>query len=92
MMPAGESMLFPDYTVLLILSRHREFLTGFHKRKLAKADAARKKAIEREKQERLESRREVCWSFSIQLSLLLLTVRSSNAACSETGRRKTLRR
>ncbi|KAG5648532.1 hypothetical protein DXG03_003143 [Asterophora parasitica] len=36
----------------------REFLTGFHKRKLAKADAARKKAVEREKQERLESRRE----------------------------------
>ncbi|KAG5649759.1 hypothetical protein H0H81_002144 [Sphagnurus paluster] len=36
----------------------RDFLTGFHKRKLAKADAARKKAIEREKQERLENRRE----------------------------------
>ncbi|KAJ7217944.1 nucleolar protein 12-domain-containing protein [Mycena pura] len=36
----------------------REFLTGFHKRKLAKADAARKKAIERQKQERLETRRE----------------------------------
>ncbi|KAF8893969.1 hypothetical protein BD779DRAFT_1504532 [Infundibulicybe gibba] len=36
----------------------RDFLTGFHKRKLAKADAARKKAIEREKQERLEARRE----------------------------------
>ncbi|KAJ3569850.1 hypothetical protein NP233_g4774 [Leucocoprinus birnbaumii] len=36
----------------------REFLTGFHKRKLAKADAARKKAQEREKQDRLESRRE----------------------------------
>ncbi|KAK7005608.1 nucleolar protein 12-domain-containing protein [Favolaschia claudopus] len=36
----------------------REFLTGFHKRKVAKADAARKKAVEREKQERLEARRE----------------------------------
>ncbi|KAF8070548.1 nucleolar protein 12-domain-containing protein [Lyophyllum atratum] len=36
----------------------REFLTGFHKRKVAKADAARKKAVEREKQERLETRRE----------------------------------
>ncbi|KAF9451953.1 hypothetical protein P691DRAFT_806051 [Macrolepiota fuliginosa MF-IS2] len=36
----------------------REFLTGFHKRKLAKAEAARKRAQEREKQERLESRRE----------------------------------
>ncbi|KAF7321669.1 hypothetical protein MKEN_00688300 [Mycena kentingensis (nom. inval.)] len=36
----------------------REFLTGFHKRKVAKADAARKKAAERERQERLETRRE----------------------------------
>ncbi|KAJ7251539.1 nucleolar protein 12-domain-containing protein [Mycena haematopus] len=36
----------------------REFLTGFHKRKLAKADAARKKAAEKEKQERLQARRE----------------------------------
>ncbi|KAK7053342.1 hypothetical protein VNI00_003968 [Paramarasmius palmivorus] len=36
----------------------REFLTGFHKRKVAKAEAARKKAAEREKQDRLETRRE----------------------------------
>ncbi|KAG6903016.1 hypothetical protein C0995_007449 [Termitomyces sp. Mi166 len=36
----------------------REFLTGFHKRKVAKADAARKKAVEREKRERQENRRE----------------------------------
>ncbi|KAG7446207.1 uncharacterized protein BT62DRAFT_1005512 [Guyanagaster necrorhizus] len=36
----------------------REFLTGFHKRKLAKAEAARKKAAEREKQQRQEVRRE----------------------------------
>ncbi|KAF5322412.1 hypothetical protein D9619_001873 [Psilocybe cf. subviscida] len=36
----------------------REFLTGFHKRKLAKAEAAREKAKARAKQERLESRRE----------------------------------
>jgi ribosomal RNA-processing protein 17 len=34
-------------------------LTGFHKRKLAKAEAARTKAKEREKKERLEARREV---------------------------------
>ncbi|GLB37525.1 putative nucleolar protein 12 (25kDa) [Lyophyllum shimeji] len=39
-------------------SARREFLTGFHKRKVAKADAARKKALEREKQERQEARRE----------------------------------
>jgi hypothetical protein len=75
-----------------LILRHREFLTGFHKRKLAKADAARKKAIEREKQERLESRREVCWSFSIQLSLLLLIYPSSNGACSENELRKMLKR
>ncbi|KAG6845902.1 hypothetical protein H0H87_000708 [Tephrocybe sp. NHM501043] len=44
--------------VLFDDAARREFLTGFHKRKLAKADAARKKAVEREKQERQESRRE----------------------------------
>ncbi|KAI0063607.1 hypothetical protein BV25DRAFT_1899214 [Artomyces pyxidatus] len=38
--------------------RFREFLTGFHKRKLAKKEEGRKKAQEREKQERLEARRE----------------------------------
>ncbi|KAL1745683.1 nucleolar protein 12-domain-containing protein [Schizophyllum fasciatum] len=36
----------------------RDFLTGFHKRKVARTDAARKKAMEREKQQRLETRRE----------------------------------
>lgn len=36
----------------------REFLTGFHKRKVAKANAAKKKAQDREKQERQELRRE----------------------------------
>ncbi|KAJ4483298.1 nucleolar protein 12-domain-containing protein [Lentinula aciculospora] len=38
-------------------ARH-DFLTGFHKRKLAKTEAARKKAFEREKQQRQEDRRE----------------------------------
>ncbi|KAI0081297.1 hypothetical protein K474DRAFT_1704027 [Panus rudis PR-1116 ss-1] len=36
----------------------KEFLTGFHKRKLQKKELAKKKALEREKQERLEARRE----------------------------------
>lgn len=36
----------------------REFLTGFHKRKLAKKEAAKKKAVEREKQQRREQRLE----------------------------------
>ena len=37
-----------------------EFLTGFHKRKVEKKDALKKRAIDREKQERLETRREAC--------------------------------
>ncbi|KAI6121501.1 nucleolar protein 12-domain-containing protein [Pisolithus croceorrhizus] len=36
----------------------REFLTGFHKRKVAKKEEAKKRAILREKQQRLELRRE----------------------------------
>lgn len=36
----------------------REFLTGFHKRKVARTEAAKKKALERQKQERLEARNE----------------------------------
>lgn len=40
-------------------SPSRDFLTGFHKRKLAKADAARKRAQERDKQLQAEARREV---------------------------------
>ncbi|KAF9237517.1 nucleolar protein 12-domain-containing protein [Melanogaster broomeanus] len=36
----------------------REFLTGFHKRKVAKKEAAKKNAKLREKEERLEMRRE----------------------------------
>jgi ribosomal RNA-processing protein 17 len=36
----------------------REFLTGFHKRKLAKKEEGKKKALAREKQEHLEARRE----------------------------------
>lgn len=37
----------------------RDFLTGFHKRKVARTEAARAKAKEKEKAERLESRRQV---------------------------------
>jgi hypothetical protein len=58
----------------------REFLTGFHKRKLAKTEAAKKHAIEREKKERLESRREasvllIFLSFSFNKQVF------SNVAC-----------
>ena len=38
---------------------HRSFLTGFHKRKVERREHAKKKAQLREKQERLETRREV---------------------------------
>ena len=37
----------------------RDFLTGFHKRKLQKKEAAKKKAQERERQERSDARRQV---------------------------------
>jgi len=39
--------------------RSREFLTGFHKRKLAKKEEGKKRAQAREKEQRLEARREV---------------------------------
>ena len=42
-----------------ITLRSREFLTGFHKRKLAKKEESKKRAQAREKEERLEVRREV---------------------------------
>jgi hypothetical protein len=43
----------------LALHCTREFLTGFHKRKLAKKEEGKKRAQAREKEERLEARREV---------------------------------
>ena len=52
----------------------RDFLTGFHKRKLAKTQAARQKAIQREKQERLETRREVGLALVSSTSLCLLAL------------------
>jgi hypothetical protein len=45
----------------------REFLTGFHKRKVAKKEEAKKRAQLKEKQERLETRREVCLSLPVYL-------------------------
>ena len=51
----------PPFDVLfLFLIRCSEFLTGFHKRKLAKAEAAKNRAIDKAKKEHLEFRREVC--------------------------------
>jgi hypothetical protein len=51
----GDCLLTSDIFVCI----YREFLTGFHKRKLEKKDAAKKRAMEKEKQERLDTRREV---------------------------------
>ncbi|KAJ3896828.1 nucleolar protein 12-domain-containing protein [Lentinula edodes] len=56
-------------------ARH-DFLTGFHKRKLAKTEAAKKKALEREKQQRQEDRREVrAYLKSLAVSLTLVQQR-----------------
>ena len=48
----------------------REFLTGFHKRKLAKKEEGKKRAQAREKEERLEARREVHALFFIFAAFL----------------------
>jgi ribosomal RNA-processing protein 17 len=52
---------FSSFLIIIALcpSFSREFLTGFHKRKLAKKEEGKKKAQAREKQQRLEARREV---------------------------------
>ncbi len=47
---AGVSLAYPLSTPTPLTDNIRDFLTGFHKRKLAKTEAARKKALEREKQ------------------------------------------
>ncbi|KAI0682976.1 nucleolar protein 12-domain-containing protein, partial [Cytidiella melzeri] len=44
--------------VLFDETARREYLTGFHKRNVQKKEAKKKNAIEREKQQRLETRRE----------------------------------
>ena len=67
MKPVGMSS-YLSFSVLIFLLR--EFLTGFHKRKLVKKEAARSRAKERDKQERLEARREVC----LHLYVVLLPV------------------
>jgi ribosomal RNA-processing protein 17 len=51
------------YPVRRMTLQSREFLTGFHKRKLAKKEESKKRAQAREKEERLEARREVHTSF-----------------------------
>ncbi|TFY78646.1 hypothetical protein EWM64_g5364 [Hericium alpestre] len=65
-MASNLSVLTKSHQIIASKKRQRkqqikeitEFLTGFHKRKLAKTEEGKKKAIERDKQERLETRRE----------------------------------
>lgn len=43
-------------------SAREEYLTGFHKRKLARRENARETALKREREERVVQRRQVCLS------------------------------
>ena len=78
--------------------RTREFLTGFHKRKLQKKEAAKKKALERERQERLEAKREVgLHPYMSDLAdshhTFIETTNACGKSCAERSRcRKGLRR
>ena len=66
-------------------------MTGFHKRKLQKKEHAKKKAQDREKQERLEARREVLFSvFSCPTQSHVKTIRVG--ACLQSRPRRMLRR
>lgn len=61
----------------------RDFLTGFHKRNVIKKEAKKAKAIEREKQERLENRREVPINSFLQLPInsLVLSILPRKDKC-----------
>jgi hypothetical protein len=65
------------YSVRCMKLQSREFLTGFHQRKLAKKEDSKKRAQTREKEERLEARREVRALF-MPLRFLPPTLESPN--------------
>lgn len=65
-----------------------EFLTGFHKRKLQRTEEKRNKAIERDKQQRLEARREVR-AQRPHLSTARFTVHCSHARRGRNRLRRT---
>ena len=54
-----ESQAMVVYNLFKSANFTREFLTGFHKRKVERTEIKKNKAIERDKQEKLELRREV---------------------------------
>lgn len=56
---ARRLLVFNSSYHILNVSWCREFLTGFHKRKVVRTEAARAKAKQKEKADRLEARREV---------------------------------
>ncbi|KIM32995.1 hypothetical protein M408DRAFT_326668 [Serendipita vermifera MAFF 305830] len=63
----------------------REFLTGFRKRKLARQEAGKAKAIERERQGRLEARREKRKELAERARENARAVESAYAGNTETG-------
>lgn len=64
------------YSVRCMTLQSREFLTGFHKRKLAKKEEGKKRAQAREKEERLNARREVRRALSLPLRFVPPTLES----------------
>lgn len=74
----------------------RDYLTGFHKRKLARKEASKAKALEREKHERTEARREVsCVFFSVLpdctdvICLILFFLKKRRALAEQAARNAT---
>jgi ribosomal RNA-processing protein 17 len=51
-------------------SAREEYLTGFHKRKVARQKFAQEEIAKKEKEEKLRFRREVCSSFQLTISNL----------------------
>jgi ribosomal RNA-processing protein 17 len=67
----GGTFCIPKHRINLTLA-YRDFLTGFRKRKLARHEAGKAKAIERERLSRLEVRREVRYIYHIGCNSLIL--------------------
>ena len=56
---------------LMVQLDYREYLTGFRKRNLKKKEDKRKKALERERLERLELRKQACLHFCTLEAVLI---------------------
>ena len=42
--------------------KRSEYLTGFHKRKVQRSEQAKKEAVQKEREERIRMRKQVCYS------------------------------